>query len=41
MAQIEIERVSKGFKNGKVLDDVSLSAETGQIVSIFGPSGTG
>src|SRR5580704_14687334 len=41
MAQIEIERASKAFNDSKVLDDVSLSAETGQIVSIFGPSGTG
>jgi len=41
MAQIEIQRVSKSFKSGMVLDDVSLSAEAGQIVSIFGPSGTG
>jgi multiple sugar transport system ATP-binding protein len=41
MAQIEIERVSKAFKNDRVLDDVSLSAETGRIVVIFGPSGTG
>jgi len=41
MAQIEIERVSKSFKNAKILDDVSLSSETGQIVVIFGPSGAG
>ena len=41
MAQIEIDRVSKGFKTSKILDDVSLSAETGQIVVIFGPSGAG
>src|ERR1700719_1678558 len=41
MAQIEIDRVSKGFKTSKILNDVSLSAETGQIVVIFGPSGAG
>src|ERR1700678_3759362 len=41
MAQIEIDRVSKGFKTSKILDDVSLSAETGEIVVIFGPSGAG
>ena len=41
MAQISIERVSKSFKSNAVLDDVSVSAETGEIVVIFGPSGTG
>ena len=32
MAQIEIQNVSKGFKTGAVLNDISLSAETGEIV---------
>jgi multiple sugar transport system ATP-binding protein len=41
MAQIELQRVSKGFKAAKVLDDVSLSADKGEILVIFGPSGTG
>ena len=41
MAQIELQRLSKGFKSGKILDDVSLSADKGEIVVIFGPSGTG
>jgi multiple sugar transport system ATP-binding protein len=41
MAQIELQSVSKGFKTGKVLDGVSLAAEKGEIVVIFGPSGTG
>jgi multiple sugar transport system ATP-binding protein len=41
MAQIDIQRVSKSFKASKILDDISLSAETGQIVVVFGPSGTG
>jgi multiple sugar transport system ATP-binding protein len=41
MAQIDIRRVSKGFKSGKVLNDVSLAAESGEIIVIFGPSGAG
>ncbi len=41
MAQIDIRHVSKGFRTGKVLNDVSLAAETGEIIVIFGPSGTG
>ena len=41
MAQIEIQNVSKGFKTGAVLNDISLSAETGEIVVVFGPSGAG
>ena len=34
MAQIELERITKGFRSGKVLDDVSLSADTGRILGI-------
>ena len=41
MAQIELQSLSKGFKTGKVLDGVSLSADKGEILVIFGPSGTG
>ena len=41
MAQIEIQNVHKSFKTGAVLHDVSLSAETGEIVVVFGPSGGG
>jgi multiple sugar transport system ATP-binding protein len=41
MAQIEIRNVSKSFKTGDVLKGVSLSAAEGEIVVVFGPSGTG
>jgi len=38
---LNIEHLSKSFGDKKILDDVSLKVETGQIVSIIGPSGTG
>jgi multiple sugar transport system ATP-binding protein len=41
MAQIELLGVSKAFRTGDVLKSVSLSAEEGQIVVVFGPSGAG
>ena len=41
MAQIELKSLSKSYKTGKVLDDLSLTAEQGEIVCIFGPSGVG
>ncbi|WP_158816284.1 ABC transporter ATP-binding protein [Methylocapsa sp. S129] len=41
MAQVEIRNIHKGFKSGAVLSDISLTAETGEIVVVFGPSGAG
>ncbi|NJM92615.1 MAG: ABC transporter ATP-binding protein [Rhodospirillaceae bacterium] len=41
MTSLELRNISKGFKSGKVLDDVSLSVKAGEIVVVFGPSGTG
>jgi len=41
MSSLELRNISKGFKSGKVLDDVSLSVDAGEIVVVFGPSGTG
>jgi multiple sugar transport system ATP-binding protein len=38
---LELAAVSKSFKSNKVLDDISLSADAGEIIVIFGPSGTG
>ena len=41
MPHLELASVSKSFKANKVLEDISLSADAGEIVVIFGPSGTG
>ena len=41
MPHLELASVSKAFKSNKVLDDISLAADAGEIVVIFGPSGTG
>jgi multiple sugar transport system ATP-binding protein len=41
MTSLELRNVSKGFKSGKVLDDVSLSVNAGEIAVVFGPSGAG
>src|SRR5262245_24707058 len=41
MARLELKGLTKSFKNGAVLDGVSLVADAGEIVVIFGPSGTG
>lgn len=41
MTSLELRNVSKGFKSGKVLDDVSLAVNAGEIAVVFGPSGAG
>jgi multiple sugar transport system ATP-binding protein len=41
MAQIEIHNLYKSFKHNAVLRDLSLSVDKGEIVAVFGPSGTG
>jgi multiple sugar transport system ATP-binding protein len=41
MAQIEMRNLCKTFKDDTVLKDVSLNVEKGEIVALFGPSGTG
>ena len=41
MSSLELRNISKGFKSGMVLEDVSLSVKAGEIVVVFGPSGTG
>ena len=41
MAALELRSLSKAFKTGRVLDDVSLTADEGEIICVFGPSGAG
>lgn len=41
MATLELDGVSKSFKTGDVLSNVSLKTGDGETVVIFGPSGTG
>ncbi len=39
--RVEISRLVKDFGTQRVLDDVTLSIEPGEVVSIIGPSGSG
>lgn len=41
MIALELNNVSKSFKKDEVLTRLSLSAEAGETVVVFGPSGTG
>ncbi len=43
MKLLEINNIKKSFNNGtlQVLDDISLSIEEGEVLSIIGPSGSG
>jgi len=41
MAILRVEHLSKSFGTTRVLDDVSLSVEKGEILIIIGPSGSG
>jgi len=41
MHAIEVQHVSKKFKQQSVLKDIHFTIETGEIVGIIGPSGTG
>ena len=38
---LEINHMKKGFDGKGVLEDISLTVEEGEVVSIIGPSGSG
>lgn len=40
MSKLEIKNLSMGYKH-KVLDDLNLELEKGQIVGLVGPNGAG
>ncbi len=41
MSQIRLKNITKVFDNKKILDDVNLVVEEGEMVSLLGPSGCG
>ncbi len=41
MALLKASHLAKSYKNRKVVSDVSLSVESGQIVGLLGPNGAG
>ena len=41
MSLLKIEGISKSYKKRKVVDDVSFSIESGQVVGLLGPNGAG
>ncbi|PKM86503.1 MAG: ABC transporter ATP-binding protein [Firmicutes bacterium HGW-Firmicutes-12] len=38
---IKVEKISKSFKNAKVLQDISFEIKKGDFVAVMGPSGSG
>ncbi len=41
MSQLEIKRISKSYKQRKVVKSISFSVSSGQIVGLLGPNGAG
>ena len=41
MSQLSVEKISKSFKQRKVVDEVSFEVSRGQVVGLLGPNGAG
>jgi lipopolysaccharide export system ATP-binding protein len=41
MSQLQTLRIGKSYQSRRVVDDVSLSIESGQVVGLLGPNGAG
>ena len=41
LSQLRAEHLSKSYDSRKVVDDVSIYVDTGEIVGLFGPNGAG
>src|SRR3954452_9404545 len=41
MTKLETQELSKGYRGRKVVDDVSVSIEEGEVVGLLGPNGAG
>ncbi len=41
MAMLEVKNLSKSFGNLKVLEDINMTVEKGEVVAVIGPSGSG
>ena len=41
MAEIRLENVSKSFGTVKVIEDISLTVRSGELMVFLGPSGSG
>ncbi len=41
LAKLEVEHIKKSFKEKKVLEDISLYVQEGEIVGLLGPNGAG
>jgi lipopolysaccharide export system ATP-binding protein len=41
MSQLQTIRIGKSYQSRRVVDDVSLSIESGQVVGLLGPNGAG
>ncbi len=41
MRRLETREISKSYRGRKVVDDVSISVQQGEVVGLLGPNGAG